>query len=66
MARYAAVGDITQTEMCIDEYRTAKIKMLEKEFMIPLKKDEKQHMLTLQTEAAIDRYARTIIQKRWN
>jgi hypothetical protein len=39
--------------------------MLEREFMLPLKKDEKQHMMELKNEAEIDRYARTILQKRW-
>ena len=64
MAKY--VGDMTQVEMSINEYRTTKIIMLEREFMIRLKADEKKHMMTLQTEAAIDRFARTIIQKGLN
>ena len=60
------VGDISRVPMSLNAYRNAKIKMLEQEFMIPLKTEEKAHMDTLQTEAAIDRYARTIISSRWN
>lgn len=60
------VGNINNMQMSIPRYRKAKIKMLEKEFMIPLKPDEKKHFEALETEAAIDRYARTILQSRWN
>ena len=60
------VGDISRVPMSLNAYRKAKIKMLEQEFMIPLKAEEKSHMDTLQTEGAIDRYARTIISSRWN
>lgn len=62
----ALVGNINNMQLPIKAYRTAKMKMLEKEFMIPLKPEEKEHFETLQTEAAIDRYARTIISSRWN
>lgn len=60
------VGNINNMQMSIPAYRKAKIKMLEKEFMIPLKDDEKDHINSLQTEAAIDRYARIILQSRWD
>jgi hypothetical protein len=60
------VGDISRIPMDLKEYRAAKIKMMETEFMIPLNKEEKDHMMTLQTEAAIDRYARSIVLKRWD
>lgn len=60
------VGNISCIPMELKAYRAAKIKMMEMEFMIPLTKEEKEHMMTLQTEAAIDRYARTIILSRWN
>lgn len=60
------VGNITNMQMSISRYRKAKIKMLEKEFLIPLKADEKDHINSLQTEAAIDRYVRTILQSRWD
>jgi hypothetical protein len=60
------VGNINNMQMSLKSYRKAKIKMLEKEFMIPLKPEEKEHFETLQTEVAIDRYSRTIISSRWN
>lgn len=53
-------------KVSIQVYRKMKIKMLEREFMIPLKPEEKNHINELETEAAIDRYARTILQKYWN
>jgi hypothetical protein len=65
MTRRANVGDINETAKTLDEYRILKIQMLEREFMLPLKKDEKQHMMELKSEAEIDRFARTILQKRW-
>ena len=49
----------------IKTYRKQKIKMLEKEFMLSLTPEEKNHINELETEAAIDRYARTIIKKHW-
>lgn len=60
------IGNITEMQLSLKAYRIAKIRMLEKEFMIPLKADEKDHINSLQTEAAIDRYARTILQSRWD
>lgn len=52
--------------MSIKAYRKMKIKMLEKDFMVTLKKEEKDRINELETEAAIDRYARTILLTRWN
>lgn len=60
------VGNINNMQLPIKAYRKAKMKMLEREFMIALKPVEKEHFETLQTEIAIDRYFRTIIQSRWN
>lgn len=60
------VGNITERKMSIKTYRKAKIKMLEKDFKVPLSKEEKDHFNTLETEAAIDRYARTILHSRWD
>lgn len=60
------VGNTTERKMSIKTYRKAKIKMLEKDFKIPLTADEKAHFNTLETEAAIDRYARTILHSRWD
>ena len=52
--------------MSIKTYRKMKIKMLERDFKIPLNKEEKDHINALETEAAIDRYARTILLNHWN
>lgn len=49
----------------IKTYRRQKIKMLEKEFMLTLTTEEKNHFNELETEAAIDRYARTLLSKHW-
>ena len=66
MARRANVGNINETAKTLDEYRILKMQMLEQEFMVPLKPAEKQHMMELKSEAEIDRFARTILQKRWD
>ena len=60
------VGNLNNMQLPLNAYRKAKMKMLEKEFMIALKPAEKEHFEALDTEAAIDRYSRTIIQSRWN
>lgn len=52
--------------MSITSYRKYKIKILEKDFKIALKKEEKDRINELETEAAIDRYARTILLNHWN
>ena len=49
----------------IKTYRRQKIQMLEKEFKLNLTSDEKNHFNELETEAAIDRYARTVIKQHW-
>lgn len=49
----------------IKNYRVQKIKMLEKEFMLKLTPEEKSHFSTLETEGAIDRYARTLLKQHW-
>lgn len=49
----------------IKTYRKQKIKMLEKEFLLSLTPEEKNHINQLETEIAIDRYARTLLLKRW-
>lgn len=60
------VGNINNMQLPIKAYRKAKIRMLEKEFIIPLKQEEKEHFETLQNEIAIDNYARTLISRHWN
>ena len=51
--------------MSITEYRRMKTRILKREFMIPLTKSEEEHINELETEYAIDRYARTLILKYW-
>lgn len=53
-------------KMSIEAYRKQKIRMLEKEFLIPLTLEEKVHINELETEAAIDRYARTLLRNHWD
>ena len=53
-------------KMSIKAYRKMKIKMLEKDFMVPLTNAEKNHINGLETEAAIDRYARTLLRNHLN
>lgn len=65
MSMTAAVGDIT-VKMSFNDYKKNKIKMLEREFMMPLTDEEREHMNSLVNAAEVDRYARTIILKRWN
>lgn len=60
------IGNINNMQLSIEDYKSAKIRMLEKEFMIHLKPHEREHFESLQTEMAVDRYARTILQSRWN
>jgi hypothetical protein len=62
----APVGNINNKSMSIKAYRKAKMKILEHEFCIQLNEDEKAHFETLHTESVIDRYARTILQNRWD
>ena len=50
-------------KVSIKTYRKMKIKMLKKDFMIPLKKEEENRINELETEAAVDRYARTLLLK---
>ncbi len=60
------VGRIEDKQMTIPQYRKAKLKLLEKEFMVHLTQEEKNHLNTLETEPAIDRYFRTLLKKFLN
>lgn len=60
------IGRAEEREMTIPQYRKMKIKLLEKEFMVPVTKEEKNHLNTLETEPAIDRYCRTLLKNFWN
>ena len=53
-------------EMTIQEYRKMKIKLLKEDFLVPVTKEQKEHIHTLETEPAIDRYCRTILKNFWN
>jgi len=50
----------------IKTYRKQKIRMLEKEFMVTLTPEEKEHFEILDNEIALDRYARSILKERWD
>lgn len=60
------VGNFSNLQISLSEYRARKIRMLETEFMLAMKPDEKAHMNGLQSVAEIDRYARTLLLNRWN
>lgn len=49
----------------ISEYKKAKLNMLRKEFKIDVTIEEENHLNTLESEIAIDRYCRTIISNHW-
>lgn len=59
------IGYGTKT-VSVKTYRKQKIKMLEKDFMLKLSSEEKAHINELETIAAIDRYARTILKNHWD
>jgi hypothetical protein len=47
-------------------YKKAKIKMLERDFCIPMNAEEKGYLNALTTETEIDRYAHKLMDKYWN
>lgn len=51
-------------EMSLKRYKREKLTMLEKEFRIRLKNSEREHLDSLETEIAVDNYARTIIMRK--
>jgi hypothetical protein len=53
-------------QLPLKAYRLAKIRMLERDFMVALKDEEKTHFETLKSEVAIDMYARAILQRHLN
>lgn len=54
-----------QRTMSIKAYRKMKIKMLERDFCIPLTDEEKARANTLTTYAALDQFALGILNNRW-
>ena len=47
--------------MTLDEYKGKKIEMLERDFMMRLTHEQRQHLMGLPNEYAVDRYGRTLI-----
>ena len=47
--------------MSLDRYRNFKMRMLNRDFYIGLTDEEVEHFNSLQTEEAIDRYFRTLL-----
>ena len=50
--------------MSLKAYKKNKIKMLEREFMIPLTQAQKDHINSLENEYAVDRHSRSLMKKR--
>ena len=46
------------------EYKEDKIEILERDFLIRLDEFEKEHLNSLESEYAVDRYARTLIMSK--
>ena len=59
------VSALTSYDAPISEYRKAKIKLLKKEFLIDVTAEEENHVNELESEIAIDRYCRKIINNHW-
>lgn len=57
--------DFMKKNISVDEHRKMKMKMLRKEFGIIATQKEIEHMNTLKTEIAIDRYFHTILDNHW-
>lgn len=64
MAKYKR-RDPTAPNLTLDEYREAKMEMLEADMFIRLTDKQKAHFKKLTTEIQIDNYARKIIFDVW-
>lgn len=62
MGRHSA---LTSWDAPLPEYKKAKINLLKKEFKIDVTVEEENHLNELESEFAVDRYARTIINNHW-
>lgn len=62
MSRHSA---LTSYGAPISEYKNAKLNMLKKDFKIDVTQEEENHLNELESEIAIDRYSRTIINNHW-
>lgn len=47
------------------EYRKAKLDLLKKDFRIDVTAEEEAHVYELESEIAVDRYCRKIINNHW-
>lgn len=52
--------------MSLDGYRKYKMRMIIHDFCIGLTEAEVEHFNSLQTEEAIDRYFRTLLNNHWD
>ena len=51
--------------MSLKQYCKFKIRMLKEDFKIQVTDEQKNHIKTLQSMPAIDRYCRTLIKNHW-
>jgi hypothetical protein len=49
----------------LNQYKEQKIKMLRRDFGIPMTEDEIEHMHSLPSEMRVDAYARDLMNKRF-
>ena len=56
---------ISNANAPLNEYKKAKIKLLERDFYINVTEEERMHIETLESQMAVDRYCRTILKNRW-
>lgn len=54
-----------QRKTSLRSYRNMKLKMLQRDFRISLTDEEIYHAHTLQTEAAIDQFVISVLNKHW-
>ena len=52
-------------EMSLSEYKANKIQILERDFLLKLKPDEKMHLLSLDNDIQVDQYAISLLNKSW-
>ena len=62
------VDDRTATvprKMSLKQYRKMKLRMLQRDFCLPLTDEDRDHAQTLTTETAIDQFCVTMLNKYW-
>ena len=55
-----------EKSVSLPQYKKNKIKILQRDFCIPLTSEEIEHMKSLTSETSVDRYARELMNKYWN